>query len=76
MLLLARFFSRIKKKCKRKLYYNFDQYNNVYHFSLTDESNTLIDLNGLNIVFTILVFRVDNLYELIDKYQQYTLRNK
>lgn len=32
MLLLAKFFSRIKKKCKRKLYYNFDQYNNVYHF--------------------------------------------
>ena len=41
------------------------QNNNVYHFSLTDESSELIELNGLNIVFTLMVFTIDDVYKLI-----------
>lgn len=39
--------------------------NNVYRFTLTDESNEIINLNGLNIVFTVMVCTIDNIYKLI-----------
>jgi len=39
--------------------------NNTYSFSLTDENGELIQLNGLNMNMTLLLFRVDPIYEQI-----------
>lgn len=41
--------------------------NNVYHFKLTDEDDNLLDLNGQNIVISLLFFKKQNVYEMIKK---------
>src|SRR5207248_2706674 len=41
--------------------------NYVYRFYLTDEDDLAINLNGQNIVFTLLFFKKQNVYELIKK---------
>lgn len=46
---------------------------NVYSFQLTDENNRTINLRGLNCVFTILIYRKDNINKLI---AQSLLRNQ
>lgn len=47
--------------------------NNVYHFKLTDEDDNAIDLNGQNIVFSLLFFKKQNVYDLIKKMIKLTL---
>jgi len=47
--------------------------NNVYHFKLTDEDDNPIDLNGQNIVFSLLFFKKHNVYDLIKKMIKLTL---
>lgn len=42
--------------------------NNVYHFYLTDEDDVPIDLNGINLVFTLVLFKKENVYDFIKKY--------
>jgi hypothetical protein len=39
--------------------------NNIYSFSLTDEKENLINLNGLNCVITIVVYKRDDINQLI-----------
>ena len=41
------------------------QNNNVYHFKLTDEDDRLISLNGLNFFATILVFKKEDIFDMI-----------
>lgn len=41
---------------------------NVYWFSLTDENNKQIDLNGVNCVFTLLLYKKDNTNDMIRNY--------
>ncbi len=38
---------------------------NNYHFYLTDEEARPIDLNGLNIVFTLVLFKQQNVFEML-----------
>lgn len=47
--------------------------NNIYHFVLTNESGTTMNLNGLNLVMTILVYKKDNINEVLRKYMQLKL---
>jgi hypothetical protein len=35
---------------------------NVYNFYITDEDSQEIDLNGLNVVFTLLLFKQDDIF--------------
>ena len=44
------------------------QYNNVYNFAITDENGKSLDMNGLNMNFTLLFFKQDNISEVIKKY--------
>ena len=46
---------------------------NIYHFSITDEDGRQINLNGVNCVFTILLFKKDNLSKLIRDYMKLNL---
>jgi len=39
--------------------------NSTYSFSLTDENGDLIQLNGLNLNLTLLLFKVDPIYDQI-----------
>jgi hypothetical protein len=41
--------------------------NRTYHFYLTDEDSNPINLNGQNITFTVLLFKKQNVYELLSK---------
>jgi hypothetical protein len=42
--------------------------NNVYRFYLSDENDKAIDLNGLNMVFTIVLYQKNNIYEMIKQF--------
>ncbi len=42
--------------------------NNVYRFYLTDENDKKIDLNGLNMTATIVMFQKQNVYEMIKQF--------
>lgn len=46
---------------------------NVYHFDITDEHGHIIDFNGLNPSFTIILFRRDNLTEILKKYIKFSV---
>jgi hypothetical protein len=46
---------------------------NVYSFSLTDEHGRNLDLNGLNCVFTLILFKQDNLTNIIRNYLKVTM---
>lgn len=41
---------------------------NVYWFSITDENDNELDLNGLNCVFTLLLYKRDNASDIIKNY--------
>jgi hypothetical protein len=47
---------------------------NVYSFWLTNEDNVLMDLNGLNIVLTLMVYKKENINEMIKNYIKYKLQ--
>ena len=42
--------------------------NNVYFFQLTDEDGAQIDLNGQNIVFTLMLFKKDPVNKLVRQF--------
>ena len=44
--------------------------NNTYSFTLTDENNIIIPLNGLNLNFTLLFYKKDNIYDLIRNFMK------
>ena len=47
--------------------------NNIYNFYLTDEDGVEINLNGQNIVFTLLLFKKDPMNKLIKQFLQLSL---
>src|SRR5690606_1341797 len=47
--------------------------NNIYHFQLTDEDGAEIDLNGQNIVFTLMLFKKDPLNKLVKQFLKLSL---
>ncbi len=42
--------------------------NNVYHFYLSDENSRAIDLNGQNLTFTMLLYKKNNIYEMVKQF--------
>lgn len=42
--------------------------NNVYKFTLTDEAGKKIDLNGQNINFTFVLYKKNNIYDMINNF--------
>ena len=42
--------------------------NNVYHFYITDEDANPINLNGQNVVFTLLLFKKDTLNKVVKQF--------
>jgi hypothetical protein len=46
---------------------------NVYHFWLTDEDGVPLDLNGMNIQITLLLYESNNVFEMLKNYLKYTL---
>ncbi len=47
--------------------------NNIYNFYLTDEDGVEIDLNGQNIVFTLMLFKKDNINDLVKQFLKVSL---
>jgi hypothetical protein len=47
---------------------------NTYSFSLTDENGRSINLNGLNMVFTIVLYKKDNFTTIFKNYLKYNLQ--
>jgi len=47
--------------------------NNVYNFSLTDEDGVEIDLNGQNIVFTLMLFKKENVNKVVKQFLKFAL---
>lgn len=43
---------------------------NIYWFALNDENGKRIDLNGLNMVFTLLLFKRDNMSDLLKAFMK------
>lgn len=55
---------------------NFSQNKyNVYRFILTDEDGNEIHLNGLNIVFTIMLYKSNSVFNLIKRYLKFKSLN-
>ena len=46
---------------------------NIYTFYLTDEDGNEIDLNGQNVVFTLLLFKKDPMNQLVKHFLKLTL---
>jgi hypothetical protein len=46
---------------------------NVYSFSLTNEDGEPLDLNGLNINFTLLIYKQDTLFEKLKSFMKLKL---
>ena len=47
--------------------------NNIYNFYLTDEDGTEINLNGQNIVFTLMLFKKDTINKLVKQFIKLSL---
>jgi hypothetical protein len=65
-------FSNIKYQCPDVQAYSKSlstQNNNVYRFSLTDEDGNMIDLNGLNIVLTLVLYKTEDIMKNYIKFQ-------
>ncbi len=43
----------------------------VFNFALTDEYSTPLNLNGVNMVFTIMLYQSNNFEHLVEKYIRY-----
>src|SRR5690606_5184665 len=44
---------------------------NVFHFSLTDENGSIVETNGININFTIMIYKLNNIDNLIKQAIKY-----
>lgn len=72
-------FSSIKYQCVDAQAYSKKvntNNHNVYRFMLTDEDGRPINLNGLNMVLTILVYKVEDTFQAIKGYIKYRLLEK
>lgn len=61
-------YSSIVWECPSPEFYSHllsSQNNNSYNFSLTDENGELLQLNGLNMNITLLLYRMDPIYDQI-----------
>jgi hypothetical protein len=47
---------------------------NIFHFSITDERNRLLDLHGVDMLLTISLYKKDDTHELIRKYIKYKVQ--
>jgi hypothetical protein len=47
---------------------------NIFHFSITDERNRLLDLHGVDMLLTISLYKKDDTNELIRKYIKYKVQ--
>ncbi len=66
-------YSSIAWECPSPAYYSHlinSENQNVFNFSLTDENNELIPLNGLNMNITLLFYRADNIYQQIRNFMK------
>ncbi len=72
-------YSSIAWECPAPEYYshllNSDR-QNVYNFSLTDENNELIQLNGLNMNMTLLFYRADSIYQNLRDFMKMIIMEK
>lgn len=69
-------FSSIKYQCVNVEAYSKNittQNNNVYRFIITDEDGRTLNLNGLNVVFVLCVYKNDDINEMIKSYLKYKL---
>jgi|SRR5579871_403050 len=57
-----------------KVFNNRD--NNVYTFTCTDEHNNIINFNGLNVVFTILIYRRDDISAVQKRFIEYQVQRQ
>jgi len=49
------------------------QNNNIFKFTLTDENSNIIDLNGLPMLITLLVYKKNRIYRMLDGMIRYLL---
>jgi hypothetical protein len=50
--------------------------NNIFHFYLTDENDTILNLNGQNITFSIMLFKKNSVWQLLfGSLKYYLLKN-
>jgi hypothetical protein len=49
---------------------------NVYHFTLTNEDGDIMNLNGLNIVLTILIWKENDIWDYINKSIKHFIRTQ
>src|SRR5206468_2083178 len=61
-------YSSIAWECPAPEFYSHllsSQNNNTYSFSLTDENGHLVELNGLNMNLTLLLYKKDDIFDKI-----------
>ena len=66
-------YSSINYVCPAPEFYSrilSSQKNNTYNFTLTDENNELIHLNGLNLNITLLFYKVDQIFDQIRNFMK------
>ena len=66
-------YSSINYECPAPEFYSHllsSQNNNTYSFRLSDENGELIQLNGLNVNLTLLVYKRDDIFERIKKFMK------
>eukprot|EP00732_Lithocolla_globosa_P000075 Lithocolla_globosa_v1_NODE_13_length_10672_cov_64.188000.p8 type:complete len:150 gc:universal NODE_13_length_10672_cov_64.188000:5277-5726(+) len=49
---------------------------NIFHFNITDENFNNIDINGLNVIFTLMLFKKNDINSLIKGYIKYRTLEK
>lgn len=72
-------FSNIAYHCNSPDFYSKpvrDNKSNIYSFSLCDEFGQIINLNGLNMMITLLLYKRDNINEMIKNYIMYKIAKK
>lgn len=66
-------YSSINYECPAPEFYSHllsSQNNNTYSFSLTDENGELIQLNGLNLNITLLLYRKDDIFDRLRSFMK------
>lgn len=72
-------FSNIAYHCNSPDFYSKpirDNKSSIYTFSLCDEDGNIINLNGLNMMITLLLYKRDNSNDMIKEYIKYRISKK
>jgi hypothetical protein len=72
-------YSSINYECPSPEFYSHllsSKNNNTYSFTLTDENDELIQLNGLNLNITLLVYKKDNIFDQLRNFMKMALLKK